>query len=88
MSEEKLRDLIDQLRDEIGALPTEDIDARTRLGGILAELEQQLEDDGSGEPAEGVMAAIQDTVHQIEARHPDATTLLNNIMMTLANMGI
>ncbi len=87
MSEDKLRDLIDQLQDEIKALPTEDIDARTRLGGIMAELEQQLE-DGTAPQQEGVIAAIQDAVHQLEARHPDATTLLNNIMMTLANMGI
>jgi hypothetical protein len=87
MSEQNLRELIGRLRAEIAALPDQDIDARSRLEGIVSELETRLDGDkADGAPA--LKGSIQDTIHQLEARHPDATTVLNNIMMTLANMGI
>lgn len=87
MSEQNLRDLIERLRTEVDALPVGDVDARSRLESIISELETRLENE-EVEQAHGLKGSIQDTIHQIEARHPDATTVLNNIMMTLANMGI
>ncbi|KAA3620577.1 MAG: DUF4404 family protein [Proteobacteria bacterium] len=87
MSEQNLRELIDRLRNEVAALPVGDVDARSRLEKIISELEDRLENDEVAQ-AHGLKGSIQDTIHQIEARHPDATTVLNNIMMTLANMGI
>jgi hypothetical protein len=87
MSEQDLRELMDRLRQEVANLPDDDVDARSRLDGIIADLDARLDGDEST-AATGLRGSIQDSIHQLEARHPDATTVLNNIMMTLANMGI
>jgi hypothetical protein len=87
MSEQNLRDLIDRLRNEVAGLPDQDVAARSRLESIIADLESRLDGDELTS-APGLRNSIQDGIQQLEARHPDATTILNNIMMTLANMGI
>lgn len=84
MSKEQLTKLVEDLRSEISQLPPEDEQARQRIGGIIAELDRSIED----ETPDTMRGSIQDAVHELEARHPDATTVLNNILMTLANMGI
>jgi len=87
MSEQDLRALIDKLRTEVAALPDEDVEARNRLEAVIGELEKKLQEPGS-EDHHGLIGNLQESIKELEARHPDTTTLLNNIMMTLANMGI
>jgi len=87
MSEQDLRDLIDKLRREVEALPVEDVEARDRLNAVISELDKKLDDPGT-EDHHGLIGNLQESIKELEARHPDTTTLLNNIMMTLANMGI
>lgn len=87
MSEQDLRELIDKLRTEVEALPSDDVDARRRLNDIIGELDKKLDDPGA-EDHHGLVGNLQDSIHELEARHPDTTNLLNNIMMALANMGI
>lgn len=87
MSEQELQKLIDDLRREIDALPSDDVDARRRLNAIIEDLDKKLNEPGT-EDHHGLVGNLQDSIKELEARHPDTTTLLNNIMMTLANMGI
>jgi molecular chaperone DnaK (HSP70) len=87
MSEQELRQLIEKLRAEVDTLPDEDVEARERLDAIIGELDKKLQEPGS-EDHHGLISNLQDSIKEMEARHPDTTTLLNNIMMTLANMGI
>lgn len=87
MSEQDLRELIDRLRTEVDALPGDDVEARRRLDAIIGELDKKLEEPGS-EDHHGLVGNLQESIKELEARHPDTTTLLNNIMMSLANMGI
>ena len=87
MSEQELKALIDDLRREVEALPDDDVDARQRLNAIISELDKKLNEPGT-EDHHGLVGNLQDSIKELEARHPDTTTLLNNIMMTLANMGI
>ncbi len=87
MSEQDLKESIEKLRREVDALPDDDVDARQRLNTIISELDKKLEEPGT-EDHHGLVSNLQDSIKELEARHPDTTTLLNNIMMTLANMGI
>ena len=87
MSEQTLRELVDRLKQEVDGLPAQEVETRDRLNGIIADLEGQLEAPAM-QQSQGLTGNIQDTIHELEVRHPDATTVLNNIMMTLANMGI
>lgn len=87
MSEQDLKSLIDKLRKEVEALPNDDVDAQRRLNDVISELDKKLNEPGT-EDHHGLIDNLQDSIKELEARHPDTTTLLNNIMMTLANMGI
>jgi len=87
MTEQDLKELIERLRREVESLPDDDVDARERLNTIIGELDKKLAEPGT-EDHHGLVSNLQDSIKQLEARHPDTTTLLNNIMMTLANMGI
>lgn len=87
MSEQDLKESIEKLRREVDALPGDDVDARRRLNAIISELDKKLAEPGT-EDHHGLVSNLQDSIKELEARHPDTTTLLNNIMMTLANMGI
>lgn len=87
MSAEDLTELLDRLRKEVEALPGDDLDARRRLEAIIGELDKKLAEPGT-EDHHGLVSNLQDSIKELEVRHPDTTTLLNNIMMALANMGI
>ncbi|MFZ0486702.1 MAG: DUF4404 family protein, partial [Arenicellales bacterium] len=69
------------------ALPSEDVDARQRLNAIIEELDKKLTEPGT-EDHQGLVSNLQESIKELEVRHPNTTSLLNNIMMTLANMGI
>lgn len=87
MSDQDLKALIEKLRSEVETLPRDDVDARQRLEAIISDLDRKLAEPGT-EDHHGLVSNLQDSIKELEARHPDTTTLLNNIMMTLANMGI
>lgn len=78
---------MDRLRSEVEALPSDDVDARRRLNAIVEELDKKLTEPGT-EDHHGLVNNLQTSIKELEVRHPDTTSLLNNIMMTLANMGI
>lgn len=87
MSDQDLRTLIQQLRRELDALPSDDVDARQRLDRIVTELDRKLAEPDR-EDDQDLVSNLQNSIYELETRHPDTTALLNNIMMTLANMGI
>ena len=84
MSNDNLNQLVEQLKSEVHQLPPEDEAARKRIEAIIENLDSSIASQGHASVKEG----IQETIHELEARHPDATTVLNNILMTLANMDI
>jgi uncharacterized phage infection (PIP) family protein YhgE len=88
MSDQELRQLLDKLKTEITTIT--DTVAVQRLSSIASDLEHSLTADNNDNSSnhDGLTGAIQDAVTDLETRHPDATTLLNNIMMALANIGI
>ncbi|MFZ0487880.1 MAG: DUF4404 family protein [Arenicellales bacterium] len=85
MSVEGLRELVDRLRKEVRALPSDDVDARQRLNAVIEELDKKLTEPGT-EDHQGLVSNLQDSIKELEVRHPETMSLLNNIMMTLANM--
>lgn len=87
MSEQKLRDELEQLKTEAANLPIEDQAARERLQTIIDNLEQRLSETGDNDD-ETLFDQLQDSVTQFETEHPRTTAILNDIMVTLSNMGI
>ena len=83
---QKLTETLDALRAEIDQLHTDDAESKQRLEKLVENLEKKLEhpDDDDHHLDEG----IKDSITHFEVTHPRVTAILNDIMMTLSNMGI
>jgi len=88
MSENKLRDDIEKLRDEIKTLSTDEDISKERLENILQEIESGLETDSQNNRQPELLAGLKESVGHFETEHPRATAIINDIMVTLSNMGI
>ena len=86
MSRENLIRDLERLRSEIDAVSRNNPDASERLNSLINKLEERVAgvDDEDG----GLVEHIQDDINRFEASHPRATAILNDILVTLSNMGI
>ena len=85
MPKEKANKLLHQLRTEIeqqASLPDND---KQRMGKLVQDIEQGLNEDKISEELNSKLA---DTVTEFEATYPRLTAIINDIMVTLSNMGI
>ena len=85
MPKEKANKLLHQLRTEIeqqASLPDSD---KQRMGKLVEDIEQGLNEDNISDELNNKLA---DTVTEFEATHPRLTAIINDIMITLSNMGI
>ncbi len=88
MPDTELRKLISELNDEIESLAPGNESAKAKLGQLIEDIETRLDNPEDSEHHAGVVENVQSTIRQLEVEHPRATGILNNIMMTLSNMGI
>ena len=85
MAKEKANQLLDQLRNEIEqqtSLPEND---KQRMSELVENIEQGLDEDNISDE---LSAKLTDTVSEFEASHPRLTAIVNDISVTLSNMGI
>lgn len=88
MSDEKLRESLQELRSELERLETEEAQVRERLDALIAGVETQLEKPGDVTHHQSLVEDLRQSISQFEVSHPRATAILNEIMVTLGNMGI
>lgn len=88
MPEKELRDGLERLRAERDRLPAEDRDNRERLDALIAEIEDRLAHPDDRDRHHGLVERVREAIEEFEVEHPRATAILNDIMVTLANMGI
>jgi len=84
MNEQQLRDQLRQLLQALQALPVEH-EQRAKLEALVADIESQLgsvDDDGS------LLEQVETAVSAFEAEHPRIAAILNNIIVTLGNIGV
>lgn len=86
MKNQQLHEDLKRLRNEVNQLAVDDVESREKLNRLIGELEAKLENPD--EDDEGLMDNVKDTIKHFEAEHPRATAILNDIMVTLSNMGI
>ena len=87
MSEDKLRQELERLRAEAANLADDDTVGRERLNRVIEQLEKRLAEDQENDD-ETLFDQLQESISHFEAEHPRATAILNDIMVTLSNMGI
>ncbi|NNE37049.1 MAG: DUF4404 family protein [Gammaproteobacteria bacterium] len=86
MSKENLRNDLERLRSEVDQLSSSQPETRQRLDTLITDLENRIdtEIDENG----NLIDDINDYISKFETEHPRATAILNDIMVTLSNMGI
>lgn len=89
MSEHQLRVDLERLRKEIEQLDNADQASRDRLDRLIEEIEARLrQSDEEDDDDESLQDRVQEAIVEFETEHPRATAILNDIMVTLSNMGI
>jgi len=88
MPEKILRDDIEKLRKEIEKLGAEEEASREKLEGLLQDIEASLETEEQNKNQSELLAGLKESVEHFETEHPRATAIINDIMVTLSNMGI
>jgi hypothetical protein len=88
MNKEDLHTTLQRLRCELSALGPEAAPVKDRVNSLINDLEQQLQDlDNPGHRAtmRDRLAAL---IEQFESNHPSITSMLDQIMTSLASMGV
>ena len=86
MKNHQLHENLNRLRAEINQLAADKVESREKLNKLIGELEAKMENPD--EDDERLIDNLKDAIKHFEAEHPRATTILNDIMVTLSNMGI
>jgi hypothetical protein len=85
---QQLREYLEELNSTIGDLRAPD-DDKNKLTGLIAEIELQLNEPKlvAGDP-QTLVDQVENMVTTFEQDHPRVAGILNNIMVTLSNMGV
>jgi ABC-type transporter Mla subunit MlaD len=88
MNKEDLRKSLEQLQCELSALGPEADPAKDRVNSLIDDLQQQLRDlDNPGHRAT-MRDRLATLIEEFESKHPAITGMLDQIMTTLASMGV
>ena len=85
MPKVKVRQLVNELQKEIDQVDSLAIDKKEKLEGLINNIEQSLENNSL--PDE-LNESLKETVAEFEASYPRLTGIINDIMVTLSNLGI
>lgn len=87
MPEQQLQDNLEKLRAEIEQVADSDTEAKARLNALINEIEASIDpEQETGDHK--LVQNIKEAVAHFETEHPRTTAILNDIMVTLSNMGI
>jgi AmiR/NasT family two-component response regulator len=84
MSESYLREQLQRLAAELETLPV-DAERRRSIEMLIADIEAQL-DDGTAD--DSLVTQVDMAVSTFEAEYPRIAAILNNIVVTLGNIGV
>ena len=87
MPEQQLQENLEKLRAEIEQVADSDTEAKARLNALINEIEASIDPEQETGDLK-LVQNIKDAVAHFETEHPRTTAILNDIMVTLSNMGI
>ena len=88
MSDEQLRQSLNDLRSELEQLEAEEAQVRERLDALISSVETRLEKPEDAAHLQSLVQDLRQSISQFEVSHPRTTAVLNQIMVTLGTMGI
>lgn len=86
MTDQKLRELLEQLHNELEHMESVDERGREMLNRINADIQKFL--DPAQENPETLLDRLQDAIDHFEVDHPAITAALSQILNSLSNAGI
>jgi hypothetical protein len=87
MSKENLKEDLDRLRVEVNQIADHRPDTKNKLIALIDNLEQRIKSESDNNDV-NLLENIRDHISNFETEHPRVTAILNDIMVTLSNMGI
>jgi hypothetical protein len=90
MKNEHIREKLQGLYTELKKTRSTDPGTRDRLHALTAEVKDTLDhlDDLRPDQQKGILDRLETGVEHFEASHPDLTSVLNDVISSLANWGI
>lgn len=86
MSDEKIHELLEQLRHEIEQVESVDDRGRELLRAMDADIHDLLA--RSAKPGPSMFKRMEDSMEYLEVTHPRLTELLSELLASLSNAGI
>jgi len=86
MTDQKLRELLQQLHDELERTKSVDEKGREMLSNLSADIQKFL--DPTQENPETLLERLQDAIDHFEVEHPAITAALSQMLNALSNAGI
>jgi hypothetical protein len=87
VNSEQLNEYLQQLHKGLAQLPEQTVE-REALMQLVQQLEQQLAADALPIESPPLADQVSELVSEFEVEHPTIAAVLNNILLTLANMGV
>jgi hypothetical protein len=88
MDDKKLRELLEELHNEIERTENVDEKGKTLLRDIGADIRELLERSGNDSARFSMIQRLEKTIEHFEVTHPDLTGSLSELLSILSNAGI
>ncbi len=88
MNNIKLQHELERLRKEVNEVTSNNDDVKEKLNLLISDIEKKLDKPTDEDHHNNLVQGVKDAIGQFESEHPRATAILNDIMVTLSNMGI
>ncbi len=88
MPRQELNSLIGKLRQELAHLQQDQQGSRDQIQSLIDDLEVHLQSGKSNDWPHEMTQRVRKEIEDFETEHPRITGVLNNIMVTLGNIGI
>ena len=85
MNQRQLQDALDKLRAEVRRIAVSHPEEKERLEQLLADLER-APSPGAGDPS--LVSKAREAVAHFEAEHPTVTAILNDVLVSMGNVGM
>lgn len=79
---EQLKKELQELKDELKQINS----GEPSLKKLAGDIDDVL--DETGDVSKALVQSLQQTAEELEARHPQLTAIINNVMTSLSNLGI
>lgn len=88
MPMDRLRADLACLREEIARADAGDRESLARLQQLAEQVQRELDEQNAvGDPA-GLVDELEEAITGFEARHPNLTAIVNNMLVALGSMGV